>query len=233
MWVTPPTPNTESHCSTLAFVHGLCGSKHLYPSGLNRTSCVIKLFPDGFHSHPSDCFFFKFTQSLLVQLSKAWHSNQNRAHIELQITLRNKRQKAALSSFATGSMSSPELLWAQVQLPQDSCSCSHEAAMAGGSVAATWLFKQPTIPQASQGLQRNLAPERLWQYQEGLYAFQICKSSCLTKRQSTTPFQKGFLTILAFTQLNLLLYKQQAFRKELVLPRKKRERHAFLPFLTF
>lgn len=162
MRVTPPTPSTESHCSTLAFVHGLCGSKRLYPSGLNRTSCVIKLFPDGFHSHPSDCFFFKFTQSLLVQLSKAWHSNQNRAYIELQITLRNKRQKAALSSFATGSMSSPELLWAQVQLPQDSRSCSHGAATAGESVAATWLFKQPTIPQASQGLQRNLAPERLW-----------------------------------------------------------------------
>lgn len=131
MWLTPHTPNTESHCATLAFVHRPCSSKHLYPSGLNRTSCVISLFPEGFYCHPCDCFFFKFTQSLLVQFSKAWHSNQKCAYIELQITLRNKRQKAALSNFATGSMSSPELLWAQVQLPHK----THVSAL----TMKTWL----------------------------------------------------------------------------------------------
>ena len=219
----------------LAFVHRLCGSKCLHPGGLNRTSCVINFFPEGFHSHPSDCFFFKFTQSLLVQLSKAWHSNQNRAYIKLQIALRNKRQKAALSSFATGSMSSPELLRAQVQLPHK----THVSAL----TMKTWLvgvFSYVVIqtachPSSFSRAAVQLAPERLCdtlrQYQKGLYAFQTCKSSCLIKHQSTTPFENGYLTILAFTQLNLLLYKQQAFRKKLVLPRKKRDMH--LPFLRF
>lgn len=131
-------------------------------------------------------FFFKITQSLLVQLSKA-HS------------------------------------------------CALNENVAGGSVAVSWLFKQPAPYLKLQGLQCNPVPKRLYdilrQYQKGLCAFQTCKSSCLTKQQKTTPFRNGFLTILAFTQLNLFLYKQQAFHKELVLPREKRDMH--LPFLTF
>lgn len=56
----------------------------------------------------------------------------------------------------------------------------------------------------------------------------IISSSQTSKHDSEgptrTPLQNGFLTmcVLAFTQLNLLLYEQQAFRKELVLPKEKR-----------
>lgn len=56
---------------------------------------------------------------------------------------------------------------------------------------------------------------------------QIISSGQTSKRdskgRSKSPLQNGFLSVLAFTQLNFLLYKQQAFRKELVLPREKRE----------
>lgn len=163
--------------------------------------------------------FFIFTQRLIVQLSKAWQRNQNCSYIQLQITLRKERQKAAPSSFATGFMSRSELLE-----PRFSCHMrptllflwrSHGWWEHRGSVAIQTAHPLFSLTRAPQGL-----CDTPGQHQKGLYAFQTCKSSHLTKDQSPTPFQNRFPSILTFTQLDLLLHKQQAFRKELVLPRE-------------
>lgn len=149
----PTHPALSGH-TTLASAHRLCRvvwtQLHVGPTSLLKDFILTQ----------KTVLFFKFTPSLIAQLSKAWQRNQSYVYVEAANHIEKRKAEGSSKQFYNSiHVQSRTAMSPGSAATWDPPCCFCGAVVAGGSIVALGPFQEPALSSGSQGSRGAVTPQ--------------------------------------------------------------------------